>query len=158
MEGDGLRLHFALLHIDFVAAEHDGDVLTHTHQVAVPVGHVLVGDTGGNIEHDDAALAVDVVAITQTSKLLLPCRVPHIELNLAKVGGESKRMHLDSESGDVLLLKLARQVALDEGSLSWIVNLGSLKHTNPHHRSRSEPTHFSGTAITDKHQLEGRNL
>jgi hypothetical protein len=30
----------------------------------VPVGDVLVGNAGGDVEHDDAALAVDVVAIT----------------------------------------------------------------------------------------------
>ena len=32
--------------------------------LTVPVGNVLVGDSGGNVEHDDAALAVDVVAIS----------------------------------------------------------------------------------------------
>lgn len=122
MEGDGLRLHLALLHIDLVATEHDGDVLTHAHEVAMPVGHVLVGDAGGDVEHDDAALAVDVVAITQTPKLLLSCRIPHVELNLAKVGGEAKRVYLNTERSDILLLELARQVALDKGSLSRNVN------------------------------------
>jgi hypothetical protein len=51
----------------------------------VPVGDVLVGDSGGDIEHDDAALAVDVVSVTKTSKLLLSCGVPDIELNVAQV-------------------------------------------------------------------------
>ena len=51
----------------------------------VPVGDVLVGDAGGDIEHDDAALAVDVVAITETTELLLAGGVPHIELDLAEV-------------------------------------------------------------------------
>jgi hypothetical protein len=30
----------------------------------VPVGDVLVGDSGGNIKHDDATLSVDVVSIS----------------------------------------------------------------------------------------------
>ena len=33
MEGDGLGLDLALLHVDLVAAEDDGDVLADTNQV-----------------------------------------------------------------------------------------------------------------------------
>jgi hypothetical protein len=51
----------------------------------MPVGHVLVCDAGGNIEHDDTALSVDVVSITETSELLLASGVPDIELDLAQV-------------------------------------------------------------------------
>ena len=51
----------------------------------MPVGDVLVGDAGGNIEHDDTALSVDVVSITQTSELLLSRSVPDIELDVAQV-------------------------------------------------------------------------
>ena len=51
----------------------------------MPVGNVLIGDTGGNIKHDDTALAVDVVTITKTSELLLSCSIPDIELNVAQV-------------------------------------------------------------------------
>ena len=51
----------------------------------MPVGDVLVGDAGGDIEHDDAALAVDVVAITEAAELLLAGSVPHVELDVAVV-------------------------------------------------------------------------
>lgn len=34
-------------------------------------------------------------------------------------GSESQRVNLDTESGDVLLLELSSQVALDEGGLSY---------------------------------------
>jgi hypothetical protein len=51
----------------------------------VPVGDVLVGDTGGNIEHDDTALAVDIVSISQTTELLLTGSVPYVELNISQV-------------------------------------------------------------------------
>jgi hypothetical protein len=51
----------------------------------VPVGNVLVGNAGGNIEHDDTALAVDVITITETAKLLLTGGIPDIELNLTEV-------------------------------------------------------------------------
>ena len=51
----------------------------------VPVGNVLVGDTRGDIEHDDTALAVDVVSITETTELLLSSGVPNVELDLTVV-------------------------------------------------------------------------
>ena len=51
----------------------------------MPVGNVLVGNARGNIEHDDAALAVDVVSITETTELLLTSGIPHVELDLAEV-------------------------------------------------------------------------
>ena len=42
-------------------------------QISVPRGHVLVGEAGCDIKHDDGTLPMDVVAIPQASKLLLPC-------------------------------------------------------------------------------------
>lgn len=51
----------------------------------MPVGDVLVRDAGGDVEHDDAALAVDVVAIAETAELLLAGSVPDVELDLAEV-------------------------------------------------------------------------
>jgi hypothetical protein len=51
----------------------------------VPVGDVLVGDAGGDVEHDDTALAVNVVSIAETAKLLLTGGVPDVELDLAEV-------------------------------------------------------------------------
>jgi hypothetical protein len=51
----------------------------------MPVGNVLVGDTRRNIEHDDTALAVDVVSITQTTELLLTSSVPDVKLDGSQV-------------------------------------------------------------------------
>ena len=45
----------------------------------MPVGDVLVGDTGGDIEHDDTGLTVDVVTITETTELLLTSSVPQLQ-------------------------------------------------------------------------------
>lgn len=56
-------------------------MLSHT----VPVGNVLVGDTGGNIEHDDTALSVDIVPISQTTEFLLTSGIPHVEFDIAQV-------------------------------------------------------------------------
>ena len=51
----------------------------------MPVGNVLVGNAGGDIEHDDTALAVDVVTVAETTELLLTGGIPDVELNLAVV-------------------------------------------------------------------------
>ena len=99
VEGDVGRLDLALLDVDLVAAEDDGDVFAHTLEVAVPVGHVLVRDARRHVEHDDAALALDVVAVAQAAKLLLAGRVPHIEADRAKVGVEGEGVDLDAEGG-----------------------------------------------------------
>lgn len=47
----------------------------------MPVRNVLVGDTGGNIEHDNTTLSVDVVTVTETTELLLTSGIPDIELD-----------------------------------------------------------------------------
>lgn len=61
VEGDLLGLHLSVLHLDLVTAQHDGDVLAHAGQISVPVGHTLVGDSGGDIEHDNSALSLNTV-------------------------------------------------------------------------------------------------
>jgi len=133
VECDGLSLYLSLLDINLVSGEDDGDVFADTDQITVPVGDVLVGDTGSDIEHDDAALAVDIVSITKTSELLLSCGIPDIELDVAQVRAESQRVDLNTKSGNILLLELSSQMTLDECGLS-------------------------GSSITDKDELEGRDL
>lgn len=51
----------------------------------MPVRDVLVGNAGCHVKHDDTALAVDVVTITETTELLLTSSVPHIEGDVAEV-------------------------------------------------------------------------
>lgn len=121
MESDGTSLHFALLqalkmkdissvwqkysqmstdlNINLVSAENNGDVFANTLEVTMPVGDVLVGDTGSNIEHDDTALALDVVSIAETTELLLSSGVPDVEADGTEVGGEGERVDLDTEGG-----------------------------------------------------------
>ena len=105
----------------------------------MPVGNVLVCDTGRHVEHDDTALAVDVVAITKTTELLLTSRVPYVELNTSEVllrlvslsgdrgsdfsyGGEAKRVDFYTQSRNILLLELSGDVALDEGGLQKLLS------------------------------------
>lgn len=73
----------------------------------MPVGDVFVGDTGGNIEHDDGALALDVVSVAKTAEFFLAGSVPHVEFDWAAVGVEYERVYFDTEGGDVFLLEFA---------------------------------------------------
>lgn len=50
---------------------------------------------------------LDVVTIPQSTKLLLSSGIPNVEADGTKVGVESERVDLYSESGNVLLLKLS---------------------------------------------------
>jgi len=65
----------------------------------MPVGNIFVGDAGGDVEHDNAALALDVVTIPETTELLLSSGIPDIEADRAKVGGELQRVDLDTKGG-----------------------------------------------------------
>ena len=64
----------------------------------MPVRNVLVRDPARDIEHDDTTLSLNVVSITESSKLLLTSSVPNVEADRTKVGVESQRVDLDSES------------------------------------------------------------
>jgi len=75
----------------------------------MPVGNILVGDTRCNIEHDDAALSLNVVSITETTELFLTSSVPDVETDCSEVGKELKRMdfHPKSSYEDALCKKIA---------------------------------------------------
>ncbi|GIX62647.1 DNA mismatch repair protein MLH, putative [Babesia caballi] len=118
VELDVAGLHLALLHVGLVATEHHGDVVAHADDVAVPVGDVAVGDAAGHVEHDDGALALDVVAVTEPAVLLLARRVPRVELDATAVGAELQRVNLDTEGRDVLLFELPGKMALDQGGFA----------------------------------------
>lgn len=87
------------LDVNFVPAQHDRDRLTDALKITMPVGHVLVCDSGRDIEHDDSTLALDVVTISESTEFLLAGGVPNVEADGTKVGGELQRVDFDTESG-----------------------------------------------------------
>ena len=46
MEGDGLGLDLALLHVDLVSAKDDGDVLANTDKIAYPLFSAHLSEEG----------------------------------------------------------------------------------------------------------------
>lgn len=87
------------LDVDFVSTKDNGDIFADTLKITVPVGNVLVGDSGSDIEHDDTTLALDVVSITETTKLLLSSGIPDVEADGAEVGREGEGMYFHAKSG-----------------------------------------------------------
>jgi hypothetical protein len=59
VESDLLGLDLAVLHVDLVSDEHNGNVLADAHKILVPFGHILIGDARAHIEHNNGAVATD---------------------------------------------------------------------------------------------------
>ncbi|KAH8368492.1 hypothetical protein KR084_012339 [Drosophila pseudotakahashii] len=87
------------------------------------VGRDLVGDSRGNVECDDGALALDVIAVAQTAELLHSGGVLHIESDGTSVGVKDRRMRLHAQCGHVPLRNLAGHVTLHESCVSgFLIN------------------------------------
>ena len=59
VENNLLGLNFAVLNVDLVSNENDRNVLADTDEILVPLGHILVGDAGAHIKHDDSAISAN---------------------------------------------------------------------------------------------------
>lgn len=132
VELDITSLNLSVLNIDLVTNEDDRNILTNTDNVSMPVGNILVSDSRCDIEHNDGTLTLDIITITETSKLLLTSGIPHVKTDLPAVRVELQWMHLNTQGWDVLLLELTGSVSLNQGC-------------------------FTNTSVTDEQQLEFRN-
>ena len=86
------------LDINFVSAQYDWDVFTNALEIAMPIGNTFVCDSRGDIKHDDTTLALNVIAITEPTKLFLTSGIPHVKADSTKVGSECKGVNFDTES------------------------------------------------------------
>lgn len=118
MEGNLAGLDFSILLIDFVSNEDDGDVITDSGQVFVPLGDILVGDSGGDIEHKNGSMCTDIVTLSETSEFFLSCCIPESEFDRSVVGVEGNGADFDSLGGDVLLFELSGDMSFNKGGFS----------------------------------------
>ena len=118
VEGDLAGLDFSVFLVNLVSDQDDGDVVTDPGEIFIPLGDVLVGDSGGDIEHHDGGMSSNVVSFTETSKFFLSSSVPKSKSDGSVVGVEGDGAHLHSLGRDVFLFKLAGDVPLDEGGLA----------------------------------------
>ena len=99
MEDNCLGLHFPVFNVHFVPAQNYGDVFTDSHQISMPIRDIFVGYSGRNIKHDDPTLSLDVVAISESTKLLLSGCIPHVETDGTSVGVENQWVYFHTQSG-----------------------------------------------------------
>lgn len=65
----------------------------------MPIGDVFVGDSRGDIKHNDSTLTLDVITIPQTAELFLSRCIPDVETDVAEVGCEVQRVNFDTKGG-----------------------------------------------------------
>ena len=63
MESDLSRLHLSVLHIHFIADQHDRDLLADTRQILMPFRHVSICYSAAHVEHHDRTMSSDVITI-----------------------------------------------------------------------------------------------
>lgn len=76
MESDLAGLNFSVFLINLVSNKNNGDVIANTGEILIPLGDVLVGDSGGHIEHNDGGLSTNVVTFSKSTELLLSSGIP----------------------------------------------------------------------------------
>lgn len=99
VEKDVLGLDFAVIAINLVTDQHNGNVLAHAHEILVPMRHILVSDTRSHVKENDRSLSSNVVSISQTTELLLTGSVPAVEDNGAEIGRKGQRVHFHTHRG-----------------------------------------------------------
>jgi hypothetical protein len=87
------------LDIHLVTTQNNRNVFADSFEIAVPVGNVLVCDTRCDIKHDDTALALDIITVSEATKFLLTSGIPYVKADCTEVGREGKRVDLYTKSG-----------------------------------------------------------
>mmetsp|Transcript_23131 Transcript_23131/g.34243 ORF Transcript_23131/g.34243 Transcript_23131/m.34243 type:complete len:270 (+) Transcript_23131:104-913(+) len=119
MKSDLLGLNLAILNLHLVSSKNNRNVLTYTGKITMPVRNILVSDTGGNVKHNDGALSLDVVSITESSEFFLPCSIPYVEFDGTAVCVEYEGVYFYSECCDVFLFEFSSEMTLDKGCFSY---------------------------------------
>ncbi len=97
MENNGLGFDFSVLDVYLVPTQNNGNILAHPDQVPMPVWYILIRYPCCDIEHDDGALALDIVAISQATKFLLSSGVPDVESDRTSVCVKDQGVDLHSQ-------------------------------------------------------------
>ena len=89
VENDRLRFNLSVLDINFVATQDNGNILTDSSEISVPLRDILISHSRCDIKHNDATLTLDVIAVTKTAKLLLSGSIPDIKTYWSKIRVEN---------------------------------------------------------------------
>lgn len=109
---------FSVFLVNLVAHEHDWDVVADSGEILVPLGDVLIGDTGGDVEHQDGGVSSDIVSFSKSTEFFLAGCIPERKLDGSVVGVEGDGANFNSLGGDVFFFELAGDVPFDEGGFA----------------------------------------
>lgn len=118
VEGNLSGFDFSVFLVDFVPHQHNRNILADSRQIFVPLGDTGVGDSAGDIKHENSSMGSDIITFSETTQFFLTCSVPKVKLDWSMIRVESDRAHLDTRSRSVFFLKLTCLVSLDKGWLS----------------------------------------
>jgi hypothetical protein len=118
VKGDLVGLDFSIFDVGLVSYETDGGVGADFVEVHVPLLNISVGISVGEIKHDDGAMSVNIITLSQLSEFLLSCSVPDVEPDFSVSGAEVNVLNDRALGGVVGFLEMAREVSLDEGGLA----------------------------------------
>lgn len=118
VESDLSSLDFSVLTIDLVSNQNNGDVITDSGKILIPLRDIFIGNSGGDIEHDDGSMSSNIISFSESSEFFLSSSIPDIQFNSTSVSEESNIGNFDSLGSDIFLLELSSQMSLDESGLS----------------------------------------
>jgi hypothetical protein len=118
VESDLVGLDFSVLDVGLVTNEANGNAWADLGEVLVPLVDISIGVSGGEVEHDDGTVGLDIVALSELSEFLLTSSVPNVKSDLSEIGVENDVGNLSTFGWDVWLLEVAGVVSLGEGGLS----------------------------------------
>lgn len=118
MEGDLACLNFSVFDISLVSDQTNGGIWTNFSEVLVPFGHVSVRVSVGEIKHDDSAVGVNIIAVSQFTEFFLSSCVPDVENQRSMGGVELDVGYNCSLGGDVGFLEMSSGVSLREGGFA----------------------------------------
>jgi hypothetical protein len=91
-----LGFHLPIIHINLVSTKNNRNVLTYPAKIHVPSWDILVSQASSNIKHNNCTLPMNIVTISEATKLLLPNSVPTIKANLPTVCEKIERMYFNT--------------------------------------------------------------
>lgn len=118
VETDLAGLDFSVFDVGLISNETNGNVGTDLGEVLVPFVDISIGVSGGEVEHDDGTVGLDIITLSEFSEFFLTSSVPNIKGDFSKVSVENDVGHLSTLGWDVWFLEVSSVVSLGEGCLA----------------------------------------
>jgi hypothetical protein len=118
VEGNLSSFDFSVLLVNFITNQDDGDVVTDSSEIFIPLGNVLVSNSSGDVEHENSSVGSNVISFSETTEFFLTGSIPKTELNGSVVSVEGDRANLNTLSSNVFFLEFTSLMSLNKGGLS----------------------------------------